>query len=245
MRALPLPRHGHPLRLDRGRAGERAAPARRARASRRPSAGRTSTSTCALVDDEGRDVRAGGVGEIIVRSEFTMHGYWRNPGGDRAHDARRLGAHRRSRRVRRRGVPLHRRAPEGGDPQRRREHLPGRDRARAARPPGRSARRASSASPIRTGARRSSPRSCCATGATLDADDVDRARAARISRATRSRATSASSPSCRARRRRGRCTSRCCGKSSCIGCEGRDSLRVSMRRAIPWQLGRDPEGALA
>ena len=55
--------------------------------------------------------------------------------GDGAHEARRLGAHRRSRRVRRRGFPLRRRAPEGGHPQRRREHLPRRDRARAARTP--------------------------------------------------------------------------------------------------------------
>jgi acyl-CoA synthetase (AMP-forming)/AMP-acid ligase II len=32
-----------------------------------------------LVDEEGRDVAPGGVGEIAVRSEFTMQAYWRNP----------------------------------------------------------------------------------------------------------------------------------------------------------------------
>ena len=32
-----------------------------------------------LVDDDGRDVPRGAVGEIAVRSEFGMQGYWRNP----------------------------------------------------------------------------------------------------------------------------------------------------------------------
>jgi acyl-CoA synthetase (AMP-forming)/AMP-acid ligase II len=32
-----------------------------------------------LVDEDGRDVPSGGVGEIVARSEFTMRGYWRNP----------------------------------------------------------------------------------------------------------------------------------------------------------------------
>ena len=32
-----------------------------------------------LVDDSGGDVAAGAVGEITVRSEFTMQAYWRNP----------------------------------------------------------------------------------------------------------------------------------------------------------------------
>jgi acyl-CoA synthetase (AMP-forming)/AMP-acid ligase II len=31
-----------------------------------------------LVDEDGRDVAPGTVGEIVARSEFTMHGYWRN-----------------------------------------------------------------------------------------------------------------------------------------------------------------------
>jgi fatty-acyl-CoA synthase len=32
-----------------------------------------------LVDDDGHDVARGGVGEVAVRSEFTMQAYWRNP----------------------------------------------------------------------------------------------------------------------------------------------------------------------
>jgi len=32
-----------------------------------------------LVDETGRDVSVGAVGEIAVRSEFLMQGYWRNP----------------------------------------------------------------------------------------------------------------------------------------------------------------------
>jgi acyl-CoA synthetase (AMP-forming)/AMP-acid ligase II len=32
-----------------------------------------------LVDEDGRDVPRGAVGEIVARSEFTMLGYWRNP----------------------------------------------------------------------------------------------------------------------------------------------------------------------
>ena len=32
-----------------------------------------------LVDEDGREVPRGGVGEIVARSEFTMRGYWRNP----------------------------------------------------------------------------------------------------------------------------------------------------------------------
>jgi fatty-acyl-CoA synthase len=32
-----------------------------------------------LVDDGGHEVPTGAVGEVAVRSEFTMQGYWRNP----------------------------------------------------------------------------------------------------------------------------------------------------------------------
>jgi acyl-CoA synthetase (AMP-forming)/AMP-acid ligase II len=32
-----------------------------------------------LVDDEGRDVRAGEVGEVLVRSPYLFNGYWNRP----------------------------------------------------------------------------------------------------------------------------------------------------------------------
>jgi acyl-CoA synthetase (AMP-forming)/AMP-acid ligase II len=32
-----------------------------------------------LVDEDGADIAPGAVGEVAVRSEFTMQGYWRNP----------------------------------------------------------------------------------------------------------------------------------------------------------------------
>jgi len=32
-----------------------------------------------IVDDDGRDVEAGTIGEIIVKSKRTMTGYWRKP----------------------------------------------------------------------------------------------------------------------------------------------------------------------
>jgi len=84
-----------------------------------------------LVDEDGRPVARGEVGEITVRSEFTMLGYWRNP-EETARTVRDGWVHTGDLGVfDDEGVPRRRRPPEGSHPERRREHLPGRDRARA------------------------------------------------------------------------------------------------------------------
>ena len=106
---------------------------------------RRSPRAAALLRARGlRDQRAGGrtrmagrcpataqaAGEIVVRSEANMLGYWRRPGPDAADDARRLDVDRRHRDLGRRRLRLHRRPRQGHDHLRRREHLldPGRER---------------------------------------------------------------------------------------------------------------------
>ena len=82
--------------------------------------------------------------------------------GQRVHVPRRLAPHRRHGPLRCRRLPLVRRplAGQGTDQAGRRERLPGRGRARAARTPGAGPRRWCSACPTRSGARRSRRCAC-------------------------------------------------------------------------------------
>ena len=59
-----------------------------------------------VVDEQGRDVPRGTVGEIIVRGPMVTRGYWGQPDATRAGAARRLVPHRRRRPHGRRRLPL-------------------------------------------------------------------------------------------------------------------------------------------
>ena len=90
-----------------------------------------------IVDpDTGEIVKRGEPGEFCTRGYSVMLGYWRDDDRTReAVDARRLDAHRRSRRHAGRRVLHDRRANQGhGDP-RRRERVPARDRGVPLHPP--------------------------------------------------------------------------------------------------------------
>ena len=77
-----------------------------------------------VADDEDRELPVGEIGEVLVRGEVVMKGYWSNPAGNRGNPARRLAAHRRHGRVRRGRLP-HAQGPlQGHDHQRRQQHLP-------------------------------------------------------------------------------------------------------------------------
>ena len=55
-----------------------------------------------VADGDDQPLPAGETGEILCRGDVVMAGYWHNAGGQRADDERRLAAHRRCRRLRRR-----------------------------------------------------------------------------------------------------------------------------------------------
>ena len=85
-----------------------------------------------IVDEAGRELPPGEVGEIVTASDCVMQGYWNNPERQRAGAARRLAVDGRS------GLPRCRRLPhpqgslQGHDHLGRRQHLSARDRGGAA-----------------------------------------------------------------------------------------------------------------
>ena len=90
------------------------------------------TAQIRIVDEAGREVRAGDSGEVCIRSAQNMNGYWDSPGGGCRAGARRLAVQRRRRPHRWPGVSVHRRAQDRHGHLRRRKHLLRRSRARAA-----------------------------------------------------------------------------------------------------------------
>ena len=177
MAMFPQFRPVRALRLERGRLGHHAPPAR---AVHQAGLGRPRMRRLArrsrILDEAGNEVPDGEPGELYSCNPYTFDGYWKLPektaGGlpRRLLHGRRHGAPRRGR--------LHpsRRPQEQHDHLRRREHLPVRGRGRARQPPGgpgrgggRAARRqVGRARPRRRGpARRRTRRArpSCSTGA--------------------------------------------------------------------------------
>ena len=93
-----------------------------------------------VVDDADGDLPPGEVGEVVVRGDVVMAGYWHEPDATARRAPRRLAAHRRRRQLRRRRLPDAARPVEGPDHQRGDEHLPARGRGGVAPPPRRACR---------------------------------------------------------------------------------------------------------
>ena len=124
------------LRLDRARR-EHDAAARRpdaqaglVRQADRPASRSSCSTTTATRSTEPMEP-----GELFVRSDGDVRHVLQGPGEVREGQARRLAVRRRHRLLRRRGLLLHLRPQERHDHLGRREHLPGRDRGGARRPP--------------------------------------------------------------------------------------------------------------
>ena len=114
----------------------------------------------------------GVVGEIVIRGEQVLKGYFRNEEGTTQGVRRRLVPHRRHGPPRRGGLLLHRRPDEGHDHHRRRERVQPRGRGGALHAPGGVGGRGRSACPTRSGARTSPPSSCCAPGTTATEAEI-------------------------------------------------------------------------
>ena len=128
-----------------------------------------------VVDDDDRDLPAGEVGEVVVRGDVVMAGYWHQP--DATAEALRGGWLHTGDvgsfdddgylTLRDRSKDL---IISGGH-----EHLPPRGRGGAAPPPRRAGPSPSSAGPTRSGARRWWPSWCAADGAAPPTvEDLDR-----------------------------------------------------------------------
>ncbi len=132
----------HRLRAHRGWHGLRDVRGRRRRGDRHHRGPAPPGFEVRIVGEADRDVEAGQAGEVLLRGGSIMAGYLDDPGGDgQGALARRLAAHRRPRRPRRRRPPAHRRPRQGHVHRRGVQRLPGRDRERPAAPPRRAAGR--------------------------------------------------------------------------------------------------------
>jgi fatty-acyl-CoA synthase len=110
-----------------------------------------------IVDDRGAEVAPGEPGEVLVRGRERVPGLLGRRGRDLRGFPRRLVSFGRHRDPRPRRLRHGARPQEEHDHLGRREHLPGRDRARAPRPSGGGGRRRGRAAPTRNGAKRPSP----------------------------------------------------------------------------------------
>ena len=162
------PRRDAPVRPDRdvrpGRDLRLAArvgrPRRRTsrRGSRRARASPTSwAQPLRVLGEDGQDVPADGetLGEVLLRGNNVMLGYYRDDGGDGGGHARGLVPHRRPRRAAPRRLPRAARPVQGRHRLRRRERRVDRGRAGARRAPRGARERGGRRAPTSAGARRS------------------------------------------------------------------------------------------